>query len=136
MSGRAPFAGAPTASRRIAQRRVNRTGSSGSGSRRSRAAVCSCTAAARVRPRRARQGAVGAVRRYQLMERLGLGGMTEVFRARVMGPEGFEREIALKRIRPPFCQDAEFVRMFVAEARLAATLHHANIVQILDFDVV
>ena len=74
--------------------------------------------------------------KYELVERIASGGMAEVFRGRVRGPEGFVKEVCLKRILPHFSDDLEFVEMFVAEARVAAQLHHANIVQIFDFDSV
>ncbi len=74
--------------------------------------------------------------KYELGDRLASGGMAEVFRAFVRGREGFVKEVCIKRILPHFSDDAEFVEMFVAEARVAAQLHHANIVQIFDFDVV
>ena len=63
-----------------------------------------------------------------------MGGMAEIFRAKTIGAEGFEREVAIKRILPHFCEDENFVRMFIDEATIAAKLHHANIVQIFDFD--
>ncbi|WP_157069088.1 serine/threonine-protein kinase [Sandaracinus amylolyticus] len=70
--------------------------------------------------------------RYVLLERIGVGGMAEVFRASVRGAEGFERPIAIKRILPELSQDADFVRMFVDEAKIAVQLQHPNIVQIFD----
>ena len=62
--------------------------------------------------------------------------MAEIFRGKTIGAEGFEREIAIKRILPHFTEDENFVRMFIDEATIAAKLHHANIVQIFDFDIV
>jgi serine/threonine protein kinase len=72
--------------------------------------------------------------RYQLQQRIGAGGMAEVFVAKTFGAEGFVKDVVIKRILPAFCQDPEFVRMFINEARLAANLQHANIVQIYDFN--
>jgi eukaryotic-like serine/threonine-protein kinase len=60
--------------------------------------------------------------------------MGEVFRATVMGAEGFERPVAIKRMWPAISSDARFAAMFVNEARISALLQHANIVQVLDFD--
>ena len=60
--------------------------------------------------------------------------MAEVFKARQSGAEGFSRLVALKRIAPGLSHDAEFARMFIAEARIAAHLQHANVVAIHDFD--
>jgi serine/threonine-protein kinase len=74
--------------------------------------------------------------KYQLLERLAVGGMAEVFRARAVGAAGFEKDIAIKRILPQYSEDENFVRMFIDEARLAAQLQHSNIVQIFDFDQV
>ncbi len=59
--------------------------------------------------------------------------MAEVFVAKRTGPHGFEKRVALKRILPQFAIDADFVHMFIDEARLAARLSHANIVQVFDF---
>ncbi|RLB45942.1 MAG: serine/threonine protein kinase, partial [Deltaproteobacteria bacterium] len=72
---------------------------------------------------------------YELISRLGAGGMAETFLAVRRGPGGFEQRVCLKRILPAFEDDAEFVRLFMEEARIAATLRHANIVQVLDFGV-
>jgi serine/threonine protein kinase len=74
------------------------------------------------------------VGRYRLGPRLGTGGMAEVFRATLVGAEGFERTCALKRIAPELSADADFARMFIDEARLSAQLHHTGIVATLDFD--
>jgi Protein kinase domain len=60
--------------------------------------------------------------------------MAEVYLARQVGAEGFSRRVALKKVLPHFSNDAQFAHMFVTEARIAATLNHPNIVQILDFD--
>ncbi len=70
--------------------------------------------------------------KYQLIRRLAVGGMAEIFLARVTGIEGFEKLVVLKRILPQYAEDARFIRMFVQEARLAATLHHVNIAQVYD----
>jgi serine/threonine protein kinase len=70
--------------------------------------------------------------RYRLGERLGEGGMAEVWRAHLDGAEGFSRQLVLKRIRRDLCRDPRFVKMFLAEARLCARLHHGNIVQVFD----
>ncbi len=70
---------------------------------------------------------------YLIERRLAAGGMAEVFVAKRMGPHGFEKRVALKRILPQFAIDSDFVHMFIDEARLAARLSHANIVQVFDF---
>jgi serine/threonine-protein kinase len=59
--------------------------------------------------------------KYRLGERVGSGGMAEVFRATLVGAAGFEREIALKRIRPEMARERAFVDMFIREASLAAS---------------
>jgi serine/threonine protein kinase len=70
--------------------------------------------------------------KYQLIERLGRGGMAEVWKARIQGPAGFSRTLVVKRILPHLVEDPHFVQMFVSEARLSARLNHANIVQVFE----
>jgi eukaryotic-like serine/threonine-protein kinase len=74
----------------------------------------------------------GAFGRYQLLEKIGSGGMAEVFKARMSGEQGFEKIVAIKRIVPHMATNAEFVTMFVDEAKLAAQLNHNNITHIYD----
>ena len=69
---------------------------------------------------------------YLVYERLGIGGMAEVYRAKKQCIEGFQRPVALKRLLPHLAADEEFVRSFVREARLASYLHHVNIAQTYD----
>src|SRR6195256_462403 len=69
---------------------------------------------------------------YLVYERLGVGGMATVHRARERGIEGFERIVALKRLLPPLAEDASFIKSFVREAKLASLLNHVNIVQIFE----
>src|SRR5580692_10878711 len=70
---------------------------------------------------------------YELIERVATGGMAEVYLARRAGPHGFQKIVAVKRILPQFSKDADFVAMFVDEARVSARLGHPNIVQVFDF---
>ncbi len=70
---------------------------------------------------------------YLLGDRLGLGGMAEVYVAQRAGPRGFAKRFAVKRILPELAQDARFVAMFCDEARICAALCHPNIVQVVDF---
>ncbi|MCA9706664.1 MAG: serine/threonine protein kinase [Myxococcales bacterium] len=70
--------------------------------------------------------------KYQLIRRLATGGMAEIYLARAAAIEGFEKLVVLKRILPQYAESEAFIRMFLAEARLAATLHHPNIVQVYD----
>lgn len=71
--------------------------------------------------------------KYVLGERLGRGGMAEVFRATYSPAGGFEREVAVKRVLPSYADDAQFVALFRREAELGAQLAHPNLVQVLDF---
>src|SRR4029077_20133231 len=66
--------------------------------------------------------------KYSLFERIGRGGMAEVFKGRIQGPAGFERVFVVKRILPHLSDDASFIKMFVEEAKLSARLNHPNIV--------
>jgi serine/threonine protein kinase len=72
---------------------------------------------------------------YDLVERLGVGGMAETFVAIRRGPGDFEQRVCLKRILPTFVNDADFVAMFLREARLSALLHHGHIARVLDFGI-
>ena len=72
--------------------------------------------------------------KYVLLRRIAMGGMAEIFRAKSLGAEGFEKIIVIKRILPHYTEDQNFVRMFIDEARIASKLQHSNIVQIYDFD--
>src|SRR5215212_4148976 len=70
--------------------------------------------------------------KYVLLERINVGGMAEVFKAKTFGVEGFERLLAVKRILPNIAEDEEFITMFIDEAKIAVQLQHANIAQIFD----
>jgi serine/threonine protein kinase len=70
--------------------------------------------------------------KYLLLERIAVGGMAEVYSAKAFGAAGFERLLAIKRILPTMGEDPEFIQMFVDEARIAAQLSHANIVQVIE----
>lgn len=71
--------------------------------------------------------------KYFLIDRIALGGMAEVFRARTYGEGGFEKDLVLKRILPHLTENADFVQMFVEEAKLTVQLQHPNIIQVFDF---
>ncbi len=60
------------------------------------------------------------------------GGMATVHLGRLLGPVGFTKTVAVKRLHEQFAKDEEFVAMFIDEARLAARIHHTNVVQTLD----
>ncbi|MBI5495166.1 MAG: protein kinase [Deltaproteobacteria bacterium] len=70
--------------------------------------------------------------KYLLLERVNVGGMAEVFKAKTFGVAGFEKLVAIKRILPTMVEDEEFIRMFIDEARISVQLAHANIVQIYE----
>ncbi len=73
---------------------------------------------------------------YQLLERLGQGGMAEVFRAKAFGASGFETTVVVKRLLPERAGDPHYEKMFIEEARLHARLHHRNLVQAHELGVV
>jgi serine/threonine protein kinase len=66
---------------------------------------------------------------YLVYEQLGSGGMARVDRAAIAGIEGFQRQVALKRMLPHVAEDDDMVKAFVREARLASHLRHANVAQ-------
>jgi serine/threonine-protein kinase len=70
--------------------------------------------------------------KYQLFKRIAVGGMAEIFLAKLLGVKGFEKLVVVKRILPNLVGQPEFVAMFLDEARLAASLNHPNIVQVYD----
>ena len=70
--------------------------------------------------------------RYQVLKHLATGGMAEVLVARSRGIEGFERHVVVKRILGENAKNEHFVKMFIDEARLAAAIHHHNVVQVHD----
>jgi serine/threonine protein kinase len=74
--------------------------------------------------------------RYKLLDRLGEGGMSEIFTAVAYGVEGFSRTFVLKRLRPELARDKEAVAQFIDEARMQAGLVHSNIVPVFDFGMV
>ena len=71
--------------------------------------------------------------KYELVEKIGTGGMAEVFLAKSFGAEGLEKSLVIKRILPEYSANARFVDMFISEAKIAVDLNHPNIVQIYDF---
>ena len=72
------------------------------------------------------------VDRYALFDVIATGGMASVHLGRLMGPVGFSRTVAIKRLHENFARDPEFVAMFLDEARLVARIRHPNVVQTLD----
>ncbi len=70
--------------------------------------------------------------RYELIGEIASGGMATVYLARLTGVGGFQRFVAIKRLHPHLQGESEFVEMFLDEARLAAGIHHPNVVPILE----
>ncbi len=69
---------------------------------------------------------------YALLEKIAIGGMAEVWKARMKGVEGFQKTVAIKKILPHLTDNSAFVSMFIDEAKLAAQLAHPNITHIYD----
>ena len=69
---------------------------------------------------------------YEILRQLARGGMAELFLARTVGPESFEKLVVLKKILPKFADNPKFVRLFLDEARLAAALDHPHIAHVYD----
>ncbi len=70
--------------------------------------------------------------RYELVYPIARGGMARVWVAKLRGKHGFEKMVALKTILPTFANDQRFRRMFLDEAKIAASIEHVNVAQILD----
>jgi eukaryotic-like serine/threonine-protein kinase len=90
-------------------------------------------------PHHRRRGILGlgvanpeVVGRYVLCRRIAAGGMATIHLGRLMGPVGFSRTVAIKRMQPGFTENPEIVAMFLDEARLAARIRHPNVVATLD----
>ena len=67
---------------------------------------------------------------YYLVERIAVGGMAEVFKGVTYSEEGFERQMAVKRVLPHIAEDKDFIEMFIDEAKLVSQLQHPNIPQV------
>lgn len=70
--------------------------------------------------------------KYYLLEKLAVGGMAEIYKAKTFGVDGFEKLLVLKRILPHCSADKDFITMLTDEAKLSVTLSHANVVQVYD----
>ena len=70
--------------------------------------------------------------KYQILDRLAVGGMAELFKAKLEGNLGFEKLVAIKKILPHLATDRSFVEMFIDEARITASLDHRHIVQVFE----
>src|SRR4029078_7516308 len=77
---------------------------------------------------------VGAapIDRYVVLEHLSEGGMGAIYVGKTLGAGGFEKEVVLKQLLPEYTQQEEFIDLFLREARLSATLDHANIIHTID----
>ncbi|MFZ5476053.1 MAG: protein kinase domain-containing protein [Myxococcota bacterium] len=71
--------------------------------------------------------------KYYLVDRIAMGGMAEIFKAKTFGHGGFENTLVIKRILAHLSDNEQFVRMFMDEAKVSVLLQHANIVRIYDF---
>ncbi len=80
----------------------------------------------------AERGPIRVVGRYALYNEIAAGGMATVHIGRLLGPVGFARTVAVKRLHPQYAKDPEFVSMFLDEARLAARVQHPNVVATID----
>lgn len=74
--------------------------------------------------------------KYEILGRLGTGGMAEVFLARRSGAAGFEKKVALKRLATHKLEDEVLIRSLINEARLVSQLSHQNLVQVLEFELI
>jgi eukaryotic-like serine/threonine-protein kinase len=70
--------------------------------------------------------------RYEILAEIASGGMATVYVGRIAST-GFERLVAIKRLHPHLEREREFVEMFLDEARIAARIHHPNVVSTLEF---
>src|SRR6188768_3440243 len=72
------------------------------------------------------------VGRYEIYGEIAAGGMATVYYGRFVGPLGFGKAVAIKRLHAHLAKDADCVSMFMDEVRLAARVHHPNVVSMLD----
>ncbi len=70
--------------------------------------------------------------RYVVLEYLAEGGMGAIYLGKKLGAGGFEKQVVLKQLLPEFTRQQEFIDLFLREARLSATLDHANIIHTID----
>ncbi len=78
------------------------------------------------------EGLPTRIGKYEVLSRLGAGGMAEVFLARQPGMAGFTKTVVVKRLLPHLWADERYVRLFIDEAKLAAQVQHKNVVQIFE----
>ncbi len=75
-----------------------------------------------------------SIGRYEILQKIGAGGMAEVYLAKTTGAEGIEKRLVVKRVSPSLAQNKKFLTMFVDEAKVAMRLNHPNIVQVYAFE--
>ena len=73
------------------------------------------------------------VGRYELIGRIGAGGMASLFLGRVTGPGKFEKRVVIKFLHPHLADDQDMIEMFLDEAALAARINHPNVCSVIDF---
>ena len=71
--------------------------------------------------------------KYELLERLGMGGMAIVYRARYTAAPGITKSVVIKKVLDVYAENPSFVELFIHEARISVGLNHGNIVQVFDF---
>jgi serine/threonine protein kinase len=70
--------------------------------------------------------------KYYLYDRVAVGGMAEIFKAKMYGTDGFEKNMVVKQILPQYARNREFVEMFIDEAKITVSLSHGNIVPVFE----
>jgi serine/threonine protein kinase len=70
--------------------------------------------------------------KYYLHERLAVGGMAEIFKAKMYGVDGFEKNMVVKQILPQYSRNKDFIQMFIDEAKITVSLSHGNIVPVFE----
>ena len=81
---------------------------------------------------KAAAGRETAARRYRIEKYLTEGGMGAIYLGKKMGSGGFQKEVVLKQLLPEYTSRPEFRDLFFREAKISATLDHANIVHVFD----
>lgn len=74
--------------------------------------------------------------KYRLLRKIGTGGMASIFLATLDGPDGFKKQLVIKRVHPHLAELTEFNQMFATEAKVAALLSHPNIVQVYEYGTI
>jgi serine/threonine protein kinase len=70
--------------------------------------------------------------KYYLTERIAIGGMAEIYKAKLYGVSGFEKAMVVKQILPQYARNAEFIKMFIDEAKISVSLSHGNIIPVYE----